>query len=150
MRRASARRLGSLLLSLRGDGVGLVAGVNAGADALGTVRGVKRPGGNHVDRRRRLLPRDYLADPYGFGQPRANRTVQPSGGDPVSARVAWIQHELVAAWRVRGSSPSGAQLGREFGFSRQTWSRAALGQRWMGEAVTCALLAALRIVRPPR
>jgi hypothetical protein len=107
-------------------------------------RAVIRPGGNHVDRRRLLLPRDYLADPAGFGQDRPARLRTPPDGDAPSARIAWLQHQLVAAWRRQGCKPSGAALGRAFGFSRQTISRSALGQRWMGEAVLAALLTAVR------
>jgi hypothetical protein len=72
------------------------------------------------------------------------QSATPPGGDAVSARIALLQHELVAAWRGRGQTPSGAELGRRFGFSRQTFSRAVLGERWMGEAVQAALVSVTR------
>lgn len=54
-------------------------------------------------------------------------------------RLAAIQHEVVLAWRARGT-PSGAELARRWGFSRQTWSRTVLGQRWAGAVGLAALL----------
>ena len=96
-----------------------------------------------MDRRRRLLPRDYLSDPDAFGRNRAVRFIIPAGGDAQSAAIARVQHELVLRWRAQGCRPSGSRLGRSFGFSKQTWSRSTLGQRWMGEAVICALLVAI-------
>lgn len=120
------------------------AELNATGSPAGTVRGVRVPGGNHVDRRRRLLPRDYLADPHAFGRPgRRAITASPVDGDARSARIAALQHDLVTRWRRQGCRPSGASLGRAFGFSRQTWSRAILGERWMGEAVQAALVVAV-------
>lgn len=110
-----------------------------------TVAGVRRPGGNHVDRRRRLLPRDYLTEPHAFGRDRSVRFVVPAEGDEASAAVARVQHELVLRWRAQGCRPSGSRLGRTFGFSKQTWSRSTLGQRWMGESVMSALLAAIAL-----
>lgn len=91
-----------------------------------------------------MLPRDYLERPDGFGIDRAPRYVVPDDGDTTSAAVAQLQHELVRSWRNRGCRPSGAALGRRFGFSKQTWSRTVLGQRWMGETVMTALIHALR------
>lgn len=109
-----------------------------------TLAGMRRPGGNHLDRRRRLLPRDYLARPDGFGLDCHPAFVVPADGDATSAAVAQLQHELVLQWRDRGGRPSGASMGRRFGFSKQTWSRTVLGQRWMGETVLTALVHALR------
>jgi hypothetical protein len=106
------------------------------------VRAVNIPGGNHLDRRRTLTPRDYLADPWAFGSHHTTPAT-PAGGDKFSARVAWLQHHLVLAWRQAGQRPSGAALGRRFGFSRQVWSRSATGHRWMGETVMAAVLDAL-------
>jgi hypothetical protein len=116
---------------------------NARRGCTVTGVGVRRPGGNHVDRRRRLLPRDYLSDPDAFGRNRAVRFIIPAGGDAESGAIARVQHELVLRWRAQGCRPSGSRLGRSFGFSKQTWSRSTLGQRWMGEAVICALLAGI-------
>jgi hypothetical protein len=69
--------------------------------------------------------------------------ITPAGADHASAHIAWLQHRLVASWRLAGCKPSGAALGRRFGFSRQTWSRTVLGERWMGEAVQSALVSAM-------
>ena len=98
-----------------------------------------------MDRRRRLLPRDYLSEPHAFGRDRTVRFVVPAEGDEASAAVARVQHELVLRWRAQGCRPSGARLGRTFDFSKQTWSRSTLGQRWMGESVMSALLAAIAL-----
>jgi hypothetical protein len=107
------------------------------------VPAVTRIGPTSVDRRRRLLPRDYLTEPQAFGRERPVSSHVPPGGDEASALIAWLQHQLVRAWRQQGSRPSGARLGRHFDFSRQTFSRAVLGQRWMGEAVQAALIVAV-------
>jgi hypothetical protein len=116
---------------------------SARASGAVTLRRMRIPGGNQVDRRRLLLPRDYLSEPDSFGRVRSVQRVVPDVGDAASAEVAWVQHALVAEWRRRGGRPSGAALGRTFGFSRQTFSRTVLGQRWMGEAVQAALVSAL-------
>jgi len=65
--------------------------------------------------------------------------VIPEGGDLVSARVAFIQHQLVCRYR-NGEHPSGAALGREFGFSTSTWSRTFIGERFPGSLVFAAML----------
>lgn len=70
--------------------------------------------------------------------------MKPPGGDRTSAAVAQLQHELVVAWRAQERRPSGAELGRRFGFSKQTWSRTVLGQRWVGETLMTAFIYALR------
>jgi hypothetical protein len=57
------------------------------------------PRGNHLDRQRQLLPSDYVDDPYCFGTESVRRFVKPAAGDPVSAKVARIQHELILGWR---------------------------------------------------
>ncbi|MDA8358140.1 MAG: hypothetical protein M0Z95_18025 [Actinomycetota bacterium] len=105
---------------------------------------MRLPGGNHLDRRRQLLPKDYLAPPDAFGVSSEGTTVVPSGGDEVSAEVARLQHHLVLAWRRAGCRPSGAAVARRFGFSRQTWSRTMLGERWMGETLMTALISSIR------
>ena len=100
---------------------------------------VRIPGGNHLDRQLRLRPCDYvLGGPQRFGSTAARFAVPP-GGDVRSMRLAAIQHELVLAWRANGG-PSGAELARRWGFSRQTWSRTVLGQRWAGAVGLAALL----------
>ena len=106
---------------------------------------MRRPGGNHLDRRRRLLPRDYLDPPEAFGLREPAAWVVPSGGDRTSQLVARVQHDLVIAWHTGPRRPSGAEMGRRFRFSRQTWSRSMLGERWMGETVLAAMLSVLRI-----
>lgn len=111
--------------------------------SAGTTRLMRRPGGNHLDRQRRLLPRDYLDPPEAFGLRRPDRWLVPPGGDRSSQKVARIEHHLVIAWRARHRPPSGAEMGRRFGFSRQTWSRSLLGERWMGETVMAAVLSIL-------
>lgn len=104
---------------------------------------MRQPGGNHLDRRRRLLPRDYLDPPEAFGLRHPVRWVVPAAGDGTSQLVARVEHHLVIAWRSRPHRPSGAEMGRRFGFSRQTWSRTLLGERWMGETVMAAMLSVL-------
>lgn len=114
----------------------------AGGSA-GTSRFMRRPGANHLDRRRRLLPRDYLDPPEAFGLRDPIRWVVPADGDGTSQRVARVEHRLVVAWRLGDHRPSGPEMGRRFGFSRQTWSRCMLGERWMGETVLAAVLSIL-------
>lgn len=103
-------------------------------------RSMHRPGGNHLDRQRRLRPRDYIVADRGFGNPGHYQVVVPADGDRRSANVAAMQHRLVTSWRKRRPR-SGAAVAEEFGFSKQVWSRSVLGDRWMGETVMVALLA---------
>jgi hypothetical protein len=113
---------------------------------------MRRPGGTHLDRQRSLLPADYAVGPHRFGQDPKLVFRVPSGGDDRSMEIARIQHQLVLAWRRRPDAPAGAALARRFGFSKQTFSRAVLGQRWMGETVMAALLygqRSPRSLRPP-
>lgn len=104
---------------------------------------MRRPGANHLDKKRRLLPRDYLDPPWAFGRDVGARVRVPPGGDAVSGAIASIQHQLVVAWRRGGCRPTGAALGRRFGFSKQTFSKTVLGERWMGETLMAAVLDAL-------
>lgn len=105
----------------------------------------------HIDSRRRLLPRDYLLDPWQFGQPIAGvNTCLPAGGDRVSKRVAEVQHHLVVTWRANGRYPQASVLCEQFGMSKQTWSRVTLGERWAGETVLAALTAAVLSNPKPR
>jgi hypothetical protein len=98
---------------------------------------------NHVDGRRNLQPRAYFPA-HAFGtDPRARLSV-PEDGDDASARIAWLQHQLACRYRAAGSRPSGAELGRRFGFSRSVFSESLRGNRWMGETVMAALLSATR------
>jgi hypothetical protein len=111
---------------------------------------MRRPGANHIDRRRRLRPADYATDPHRFGtDPHLDFRV-PAGGDDVSMKVARVQHQLVSAWRHQPGTPSGAALARGFGCSKQTFSRTVLGHRWAGETLLAALLHALDPATPPR
>lgn len=108
-----------------------------------------RPGGNHLDRRRALRPRDYATPGDAFGQPVAVEWSVPPGGDLVSLRVARTQHRLVVSWRGRAAQASGAAVARRYGFSRQTWSRTVLGERWAGETVLVALVETVAQAPPP-
>lgn len=113
--------------------------VNATPRFVGTVSCMK-----HLDTQRRLLPRDYIqGGPHRFGHDPDARFTIPPGGDEASARIAALQHRLVVQWRAT-NRPTGAELGRRWGFSRQTWSRTVLGQRWSGELLLVALLEATR------
>ena len=107
------------------------------------------PGGNHIDRRRTLTPREYLIDPHRFGVGRRTpfHVPYPPGGDPVSAKIARLQHELVLAWRATRPSGAGSRDARAFGISTSTWSRTVLGERWMGETVMAAVLRSLDLPR---
>ena len=109
-----------------------------GGPGIGTATAVNRPGANHIDRRRRLTPRDYI--PHGFGVIPEAPCAVPAGGDAVSAAVARTQHELVLTYeRVRQHGDS-RRLARAFGVSQTVWSRCVAGERFMGETVMAALL----------
>jgi hypothetical protein len=105
--------------------------------------------GNHprpvrsIDRRRRLAPRDYLTDPHRFGLDPTASFIVPDGGDQQSMEIARVIHLCVVAWRRVEHRPSGADLGRRYGFSRQTWSLITQGRRWPGHTVLAATIAAL-------
>ena len=101
---------------------------------------MRRIGVRHVDNRRCLLPRDYLQDPFTFGN-RGAAVILPVGGDVVSMRVARRQHLLVIAVRDRRIR-SGDVCG-EFGFGRDVWSDVLNGTRWPGETVLVAMFEAL-------
>lgn len=97
------------------------------------------PGGNHLDRSRRLQPRDYvIGNPFAFGRDESAQFTVPEGGDRRWARVAELEHRLVLRWRQSGIS--GAEMARQWGCSRQTFSRVVLGERWAGELLLAALL----------
>jgi hypothetical protein len=98
---------------------------------------------NHIDGRRALLPRDYFAD-HAFGTDGLATPSIPEGGDAASARIAWFQHKLACRYRQGHGRPSGAALGRTYGFSRSVFSDSLRGARWMGETVMVALLDATR------
>jgi hypothetical protein len=109
------------------------------------------PGGNHVDRRRQLLPRDYVrGGPYGFGVDADAVFYVPVGGDPVWCRVAELEHRLILRWRAREDGPSGAAIARRWGCSKATFSRTVLGERWAGELLLAALLEAGHSSTPPK
>ena len=99
---------------------------------------------NHVDGNRRLQPRAYFDPAHGFGSDRQAHLIVPPGGDEVSARVAAVAHRLLMDWHAVGRKPSGAELGRRFGFSKQVFSEVVHGRRWPGEAVIAALWMATR------
>ena len=96
-----------------------------------------------IDRRRRLTPRDYLLHPHGFGIDSQASFVVPPGGDNASMEVARMLHHYFGAFRRTQHCPSGASLARRFGFSKQSWSAAAAGQRWPGHTIVIALMIAL-------
>jgi hypothetical protein len=93
-----------------------------------------------VDQRRLLQPWDYFADPHQFGRDLSARIVTPSEGDRASRDLAELFHRAVCFRRSLTHISSGADLGRQFAFSRQTWSAAVLGKRWPPLAVFMALL----------
>lgn len=95
-----------------------------------------------LDRRRQLSPRDYLTNPYQFGIDPTATFVVPPGGDAESLEVARVIHRCLIAWRRCEPHLSGAELGRRFGFSRQTWSTITQGRRWPGHTVLAAAVAA--------
>ena len=97
----------------------------------------------HIDRRHRAhhRPADYFVDPHGFGRRPGLASVMPPGGAPCSKRVAELTHRLLLDWQAMERPPSGAALGERFGFSRKTFSKVRLGQRWPGELVLAALVA---------
>jgi hypothetical protein len=103
----------------------------------------------HVDLRRALLPRDYLADPYLFGR-EPTGVVLPQGGDRRSQQVARLQHQLALAWVRAGRRPTTTTLCERWGFSPSVWSRIVNGTRWAGETGMCALLDAVRSNAAPR
>lgn len=104
--------------------------------------GVRRPGWNRADHSLLLKPYRYLTDPHAFGEDRPVRFVIPTGGDERSMRVARVQHGLVVRWRQLPDQPSQSSLGRLYGLSKETVSRTVLGQRWMGDLMSAALLEA--------
>lgn len=112
---------------------------NAARQRLITVANMRIPGGNAIDRQRRLKPRDYAVDPHRYGHDPKAVFHLPEGGDEHSARIAAAQHQLILRWRSMSDRPSGAELGRTWGFSKQTWSRTINGQRWAGQAALTAL-----------
>jgi hypothetical protein len=99
---------------------------------------------NNADTRRVGLPRDYLADPFKFGNDDGVALTDGPTGDAVSARIAHTQHYMIVAWRAIEGRPSGAEIGRRYGVSRATVSRAMLGQRWFGETLLCGFMLELR------
>ena len=103
---------------------------------------------NHVDGRRRLLPRDYLAEPARFGRDLDIALVVPTGGDRRSARIAWFQHQLAYRWQKADRRPSASALARDYLLSPQVVTRSLRGERWMGETVLCALAASLTSSQP--
>lgn len=102
------------------------------------------PGGNHLDRQKTLLPRDYLECPEEFGAIRGASFAVPPGGDAMSLDVARLQHELVVIWRTSLRPPSLTMLARRFGMSKASLSRIATGKRWMGDVGATVLVYAAR------
>ncbi|MDZ7732980.1 MAG: hypothetical protein U5R31_07550 [Acidimicrobiia bacterium] len=112
-------------------------------DGSSPITDVARLNARHLDARRTLTPREYLTEPWAFGE-RPSAVQIPEAGDAASARVAAVQHLLVLEWRRGGTRPG--NLCRAFGFSRNIWSLTLRGHRWAGETVLAAL--ASRLVDP--
>ena len=111
------------------------------------------PGGNHLHRQRSLSPRDYATVPERFGHDANLAFELPDGGDEASLRLSIVQHRVVCRWRVlRGEhgAPSGAELARRFGCSKQTISASATGHRWACGVVYAAWITTLWSTRPDR
>lgn len=106
------------------------------------VAGRKRATRTPLDARRLLTPRDYAVEPHLFGERYDVTFRTPPDGDAVSRRIAEFFHRLVVASRHH-RLPSGAEIGRRFGFSRQTWSNVTRGHRWPSHTVLIALLVVL-------
>jgi hypothetical protein len=102
---------------------------------------MRRIGVRHLDNRRSLLPYDYLADPWAFGQPGRVGVVMPEGGDVVSQRIALQVHRLAVA--VRSRHIRSTEACARFEFSREVWSEVLAGRRWPGETVLAAIIDAL-------
>ncbi len=86
-----------------------------------------------------LTPRDYLQDPYSFGRAGPVRWTLPPAGTQAGLRAAQRQHALVCHWG-RTRTPKTGTIRRNYGISKQTWSRIVLGQRWAGQLGMEALL----------
>lgn len=93
---------------------------------------------------RSLAPRDYLVDPWKFGQDPQAATRLPAGGDRRSRAVAQVQHSLACHIRARGDRHAAAMVTERFGFSKQFWSACLLGRIWMGETGLAAAVWLLR------
>ncbi|MBN1093440.1 hypothetical protein JKP75_13230 [Blastococcus sp. TML/M2B] len=115
-----------------------VTAANACCPRAGTTALVNRPGANRLDRRRTLTPRAYI--PRGFGSTPEAKCVVPPGGDPVSAAVARVQHDLVLRYKAVRRHGDRRRLGRTFGISESAWSRCLSGEQFMGGTVMAALL----------
>ena len=96
------------------------------------------PAPRSVDRRRRLLPRDYVTQPDRFGVDGDVEFAMPPGGDDASFEIARLVHRLAVVARTSGRC--GAQLGRRFQFSRQVFSDVLNGRRWPNASTLAALL----------
>ena len=109
--------------------------------AAAPLPAVKIPGGNHLDRQRKLIPRAYI--PYGYGETPGAPWWVPPGGDRLSADIARVEHELLLVYRQLRTYGSNRQAARAFGISETVWGEVTAGKRWMGETVIAALLAAV-------
>ena len=111
---------------------------------------MRNPGWNHLDRRPAAapLPRDYCTDAWSFGHRGDVSFRVPPGGNVVDLEIARLQHELILEWRRRGGQPSTSQLRARYQISKQTFSRVARGERFLGERVQAALLLAWQLHQP--
>jgi hypothetical protein len=94
------------------------------------------------DARRTGVPRDYLTNPAAFGRLGGFEFSMPPNGDELSARLAALQHGMVAVWNAEGRRPKTTMLRAIYGVSRQTFSDITLGKRWAGGVGFAMLLAA--------
>lgn len=85
-------------------------------------------------------PCDYLVHPHAFGSlTQQAEWTMPAGGDQRSLRVAQVLHEMARRVAERNDRHDAALVCRQFGFSKQQWSRCLHGQQWMGETVLAAI-----------
>lgn len=104
-------------------------------------RHIDRPGKRntrHLDRRRRLRPRDYATDPTLYGVDPTVAFHCPVGGDEISMRIAAHTHLVLCDWNL-DRRPSATAIAKTFGTSKNTISRVSRGTRWPGETLLVAL-----------
>jgi hypothetical protein len=103
------------------------------------------PGGNKIDSRLLLTPRDYLSNPAAFGSPDAEViSILPVVGNVDSQLVAWNQHRLSALYKSKEPADriEARKIFERRDFSKSTRSRILLGYCWPGAIGLTALQAA--------
>jgi hypothetical protein len=98
------------------------------------------PGANRLDGTLLLRPIDYITRPASFGWDDKGTFVVADGGDERSRRVALIQHVAIVRWRADGRAA--AALAHDWDVSTSTMSRTLRGERWAGQLILAALIAA--------